>query len=99
MAGANRWHNLIVANVVGELRSQLEGRPCTTNPSDMRVKVNPTGLYTYPDVIVVCGEAQFEDNQQDTLLNPTLIVSAGLGLGNRVSTGSGSTHRGSPPRG
>jgi Uma2 family endonuclease len=40
----------------------------------MRVKVSPTGLYTYPDVTVVCGEAQFEDNQQDTLLNPTLIV-------------------------
>jgi Uma2 family endonuclease len=40
----------------------------------MRVKVSPTGLYTYPDVTVVCGEAQFEDHQQDTLLNPTLIV-------------------------
>jgi Uma2 family endonuclease len=74
MAGASRWHNLIVANVVGELRSQLKGRPCTTYPSDMRVKISPTGLYTYPDVTVVCGEAQFEDTQQDTLLNPTLIV-------------------------
>ncbi len=74
MAGASRWHNLIVANVVGELRAQLKGRPCTTYPSDMRVKVSATGLYTYPDVIVVCGEAEFEDNQQDTLLNPTLIV-------------------------
>jgi Uma2 family endonuclease len=74
LAGASRWHNLIVANVVGELRSQLKGRPCTTYPSDMRVKISPTGLYTYPDVIVVCGAAQFEDNQQDTLLNPTLIV-------------------------
>src|SRR5262245_14668281 len=74
MAGASRWHNLIVANVVGELRAQLKGRPCTTYPSDMRVKVSPTGLYTYPDVSVVRGEARFEDHQQDTLLNPTLIV-------------------------
>jgi Uma2 family endonuclease len=74
MAGASRWHNLIVANVVGELRAQLKRRPCTTYPSDMRVKVSPSGLYTYPDVTVVCGEAQFEDGQQDTLLNPTLIV-------------------------
>ena len=74
MAGASRWHNLIVANVVGELRSQLKGRPCTTYPSDMRVKISLTGLYAYPDVTVVCGEAQFEDTQQDTLLNPTLIV-------------------------
>ena len=74
MAGASRWHNLIVANVIGELRSQLKGRLCTTYPSDMRVKISPAGLYTYPDVTVVCGAAQFEDNQQDTLLNPTLIV-------------------------
>lgn len=31
-------------------------------------------MYTYPDVTVVCGEMEFEDNEQDTLLNPTLIV-------------------------
>jgi Uma2 family endonuclease len=77
MAGASRWHHLIVANVVGELRAQLQGRPCTAYPSDMRVKVSATGLYTDPDVTVVCGEAQCEDRHQDTLLNPTLIV-AGL---------------------
>ena len=74
MAGASRWHNLIVTNVLRELSLQLKGRPCTTYPSDMRVKISPTGLYTYPDVTVVCGEAQFEDTRQDTLLNPTLIV-------------------------
>jgi Uma2 family endonuclease len=74
MAGASRWHNLIVANVVRELSLQLKGRPCATYPSDMRVKISPTGLYTYPDITVVYGEAQFEDTQQDTLLNPTLIV-------------------------
>jgi Uma2 family endonuclease len=74
MAGVSRWHNLIVANVIGELRAQLKGRPCTTYPSDLRVKISPTGLYTYPDVTVFCGDAQFEDTQQDTLVNPTLIV-------------------------
>ena len=74
MAGASRWHNLIVTNVLRQLSLQLKGRPCTTYPSDMRVKVDPTGLCTYPDVTVVCGEARFEDNRQDTLLNPTLIV-------------------------
>lgn len=74
MAGASRWHNLIVTNVVREISLQLKGRPCTTYPSDMRVTITPTGLYAYPDVTVVCGEARFEDTAQDTLLNPTLIV-------------------------
>lgn len=74
MAGASRRHNLIVLNLGGELRNALRGRPCETYPSDMRVRVSATGLYTYPDVTVVCGEPEFEDDAVDTLLNPTVLV-------------------------
>jgi Uma2 family endonuclease len=74
MSGASREHNLIAAHIVSELDQQLKGKPCEVYPSDMRVKVTATGLYTYPDVIVVCGEPKFEDNYVDTLLNPTLLV-------------------------
>ena len=74
MAGASERHNLIVANLVGEFRSQLKQRPCKVYPSDMRVKIQSSGLYTYPDVVVICAEPEFEDDHKDTLLNPTLIV-------------------------
>jgi Uma2 family endonuclease len=74
MSGASRAHNLIATNVSSSLHAQLRGRPCETYASDMRVKVSVTGLYTYPDVVVVCGEAEFEDAHVDTLLNPTVIV-------------------------
>lgn len=74
MSGASREHNLIAGNIVGELNQQLRGKPYEVYPSDMRVKVTATGLYTYPDVIVVCGEPKFEDDYVDTLLNPTLLV-------------------------
>lgn len=74
MSGASPRHVLIVTNVVAELHQQLKQRPCTVYSTDLRVKVNPTGLYTYPDVIVVCDQPQFNDEQKDTLLNPTLIV-------------------------
>lgn len=74
MTGASRPHNLISANITGELRSQLKQRPCEVYVSDMRVKVSVTGLYTYPDVVVACGEPAFEDAEVDTLLNPVLIV-------------------------
>ena len=74
LAGASERHNLIVANLVGEFRSQLKKRSCKVYPSDMRVKIQATGLHTYPDVVVVCGEPKFEDDHKDTLLNPTLIV-------------------------
>ncbi|MGH7460578.1 MAG: Uma2 family endonuclease [Longimicrobiales bacterium] len=73
MAGASMEHNLIVANLVAGLHGQLKGRPCSVLPSDMRVHV-PTGLYTYPDVTVVCGKPQLEDEHLDTLLNPTVLI-------------------------
>lgn len=74
MSGASRAHNLIVANLIREIGNQLKGRTCRVYPSDMRVKVDSTGLYTYPDVIVVCGEEQFDDEHEDTLLNPTVVI-------------------------
>ena len=74
MSGASRRHNLIAVNLSREISAQLRGRPCETYVSDMRLKVATTGLYTYPDIVVVCGEPQFEDAHVDTLLNPTLII-------------------------
>ncbi|HPM83342.1 MAG TPA: Uma2 family endonuclease [Candidatus Anammoximicrobium sp.] len=73
MAGATREHNLIVGNVVREVGNGLKGLNCEVYPSDMRVKISATGLYTYPDVTVVCGGPEFEDEQGDTLLNPTVL--------------------------
>ena len=74
MTGASRKHNLVAGNIFAALHLQLKKRPCEIYPSDMRVKVSPTGLYTYPDVAVVCGEPMFDDEQRDTLLNPTVLV-------------------------
>src|SRR5271165_4915242 len=74
MAGASREHNLITGNLGRSIGNQLEHRPCETYASDMRVLVSKTGLYTYPDVSVVCGDALFLDDEKDTLLNPTVIV-------------------------
>lgn len=70
MAGASYRHNLIVAILVRQLGNRLVGGPCRVVSSDQRVFNEATGLYTYPDVVVACGELRF----QDTLLNPTAIV-------------------------
>jgi Uma2 family endonuclease len=74
MAGAKEAHNLLVTNALASLHRQLRSRPCRVYPSDMRVRVSATGLYTYPDVVAVCGERRFLDDQRDTLLNPDLLV-------------------------
>jgi Uma2 family endonuclease len=73
MAGASPNHSEIVANLTYVLVGQLKGRDCHVHPTDLRVHVNKAGLYTYPDVLVVCGRRRYTDSQKDTLLNPTVI--------------------------
>jgi Uma2 family endonuclease len=74
MAGGTRSHSLIQTNLLRELSSRLKASDCVAYNTDLRVKVEATGLLTYPDVSVVCGEQRFLDEQEDTLLNPTVII-------------------------
>ncbi len=75
MAGASEQHNLIALNIAAALHAVLRGRTCRAYPSDMRVKVMRTGLNTYPDFSIVCGQSQFTDvAKRDTLINPTVII-------------------------
>jgi Uma2 family endonuclease len=74
MSGASARHVEIVGNNAGELRNQLRQRPCRVYSTDLRLCVDANHRYTYPDVVVVCGQPQFLDDQLDTLLNPDLIV-------------------------
>lgn len=74
MTGASEAHNLICVNLITALKTQLRSRPCKVYPSDMRLQVTASGLYTYPDVSVICGPARFADDKRDTLLNPTVLI-------------------------
>jgi Uma2 family endonuclease len=74
MAGASRTHNLISGNVSASLTAQLRDRPCEVYANDMRVQADQSRQYSYPDVVVVCGEPQFRDGREDTLTNPLVIV-------------------------
>ena len=74
MAGASANHNLIVLNAGASLREQLKKKPCRVYPSDLRLRIETTSLYTYPDLSVVCGEPKLETNGVDVLLNPVVLV-------------------------
>ncbi|HKR63884.1 MAG TPA: Uma2 family endonuclease [Thermoanaerobaculia bacterium] len=74
MVGATLPHGFIVTNLIREISTQLLGKNCRVVPIDVRVKVSPTGMYTYPDVVAFCGEPELEDKHRDTLLNPALIA-------------------------
>ncbi|MBL8234405.1 MAG: Uma2 family endonuclease [Bryobacterales bacterium] len=73
MSGGSAKHTMLRTALVYWLYGHLKAT-CTVFDSDMRVRVAPSGLYTYPDVSVVCGEPRFLDATQDTLLNPVVII-------------------------
>jgi Uma2 family endonuclease len=74
MAGGTLRHSLIGTNLAGEFGNRLQGKSCIAFNADLRIKVEATGLYTYPDLSVICGDPRFVDDEQDTVMNPTLLA-------------------------
>jgi Uma2 family endonuclease len=73
MAGGTPVHSLIGANLARELGNKLHGKKCVPYNADLRILVERTGLYTYPDLSVFCGPIQLGAGD-DTVTNPTLLV-------------------------
>ncbi|EYF08076.1 Uma2 family endonuclease [Chondromyces apiculatus] len=74
MPGGTPERGLICANIIGELGVQLRGRPCRVYTSDVRVRVQATGLTTYPDVSVVYGPIARDPEDRNALTNPIVLV-------------------------
>jgi Uma2 family endonuclease len=74
MTGASLAHNRLVRNLLVALTQALAGRDCEPLPSDLRVRVPGEERYLYPDVTVVCGPVELEDDHGDTLLNPRVVI-------------------------
>jgi Uma2 family endonuclease len=74
MAGGSRSHNRILRNLTRRLGNQLEGGSCEPFSSETRVRVPECNAYFYPDILIVCSEALYEDAESETLLNPAVIM-------------------------
>ena len=82
MAGESPAHGSICTNINGQLYNQLRGKACQVFSKDMKVRSGPPpkssheirGSYSYPDLVVVCGELRFHDDANDVLLNPAVII-------------------------
>jgi len=74
MAGGTPMHSLIATNLASEVRGKLKGGPCVPFNSDLRLKILATGLHTYPDLSVVCGPLEFAGDEEDVIVNPTLLA-------------------------
>jgi Uma2 family endonuclease len=74
MAGGTPEHSLIATNLAGEFRNRLKGHHCVPYNADLRVKVEATGLFTYPDLSIVCGPLKLAPGTNDTIVNPAMLV-------------------------
>ncbi len=82
MAGESPEHADICTNLIRELATQLRGTPCRVRSKDTKVRSGPSpiprksakGLFSYPDVVVICGEPQYYDENRDVVINPTVII-------------------------
>ncbi len=73
MAGASLNHNQITFNVAHALADRFGKRPCRVFSNEVRLHVSKSNLYTYPDVLVVCGKIEFDPRQKDTITNPVAL--------------------------
>ncbi|MBL8293338.1 MAG: Uma2 family endonuclease [Bryobacterales bacterium] len=67
-------HGIIAGNTFAALHARLMPRGCSVVASSLRVATGADGLYTYPDIVVVCGPPRFLDGEADTLLNPVILI-------------------------
>lgn len=82
MAGESPAHGTICTNLIAELVTQLKRTPCLVWTKDCKVRSGPEptrrrstkGLFSYPDLVVVCGAPEFHDEHQDVLVNPKVII-------------------------
>ncbi len=74
MSGASLKHNVIFSNLFTDIGSKLKGKGCRPYGSDLRIHIPKNTLYTYPDISIICGEADLTDKEFDTATNPSVII-------------------------
>jgi Uma2 family endonuclease len=74
ISGAANRHNIIFSNLFGEMAAKLKGKPCQPYGPDMRVNIPENTLYTYPDISVFCGELKLSKEDEDTVIQPSVLI-------------------------
>lgn len=74
MAGESPNHSTICFNLNTIIGVQLRGKKCRGFSPNMKIATNEKGLYSYPDLAIVCGTPTFYDEKKDVITNPTVIV-------------------------
>jgi Uma2 family endonuclease len=74
MSGASSEHNEIYSNVFTDIGSKLKGKGCKPYGSDFRLHIPKNTLYTYPDIMIICGKPELTNEKFHTATNPSVII-------------------------
>lgn len=74
MTGGTPNHNQIALNLSGALNFALKRQPYRVFVTDQRFWIPEKRIHTYPDVMVVQGELQLQEERRDTITNPLMIA-------------------------
>ncbi len=83
MAGESDAHGIISTNLSGEFYLQLKGKDCQARIKDAKIKSggfareigqSKKGMFSYPDIVVICGTVEYHDKRKDIILNPKVII-------------------------
>ncbi len=83
MAGESDNHGIVSVNITSEIHRQLKGKECQARVKDAKIKSggfapnagkSMKGMFSYPDLVVICGEVEHHDKKKDVILNPNVIV-------------------------
>ena len=73
MPGTTPKHNRISVNFITHFDLAFADRDCEVYIESIRLRVSAE-RFRYPDVIALCGEAQFDNENPPCLLNPGVII-------------------------
>lgn len=73
MAGASQNHNRLALDLGTSTNLALKDSKCEVYMNDMKIWSRAKNFFTYPDLVIVCGKAEFYENRDDILTNPLVI--------------------------
>ncbi len=83
MAGESDNHGIVSVNLTSEIHQQLKGKDCQLRAKDAKIASNVLpdkktssmkGMFSYPDMVIICGVPEYHDEHKDIILNPKVII-------------------------
>ncbi len=76
MGGRTIKHGILCGNIYSEIRRRLEDNQsdCKVFGTEIKIHIEEKYSFVYPDAMVICGEIEVSEKDENSVVNPKLIV-------------------------